>query len=52
MTILYEPEISIAGQYEPEIATAGHYEITNLKTGHHYGVIMDRIKMAYISSNK
>ena len=28
MTILYEPEISIAGHYEPEIPTAGHYEIT------------------------
>jgi hypothetical protein len=26
--------------------------ITNLKTGHHYGAIMDRIKMAYISNNK
>ena len=26
--------------------------ITNLKTGHHYEVIMDRIKMAYISNNK
>ena len=28
MIILYEPEISTAGDYEPEIPTAGHYEIT------------------------
>jgi hypothetical protein len=56
MIILYEPEISTAGHYEPEIPTAGHYEITashsEFRTGHHYGAIMDRIKMAYISNNK
>ena len=55
MTILYEPEISTAGHYEPETPTAGHYEITashyEFKNGHHYGAIMDRIKMAYTSNN-
>jgi hypothetical protein len=34
------------------VITKSQPGITNLKTGHHYGVIMDRIKMAYISSNK
>ena len=63
MTILYEPDISTAGHYEQEIPTVGHYEITashyeitashyEFKNGHHYGAIMDRIKMAYISNNK
>jgi hypothetical protein len=63
MTILYEPDISTAGHYEQEIPRVGHYEITashyeitashyEFKNGHHYGAIMDRIKMAYISNNK
>ena len=34
------------------IITKSQPVITNLKTGHHYGAIMDRIKMAYISNNK
>jgi len=63
MTILYEPEISTAvimnrkflqpviTKSQPVI-TNSQPVITNLKTGHHYGAIMDRIKMAYISNNK
>ena len=34
------------------VITKSQPVITNLKTGHHYGAIMDRIKMAYISNNK
>ena len=39
MTILYEREISTAGDYEAEIATAGHYKITAIHyeiTASHY----------------
>jgi hypothetical protein len=56
MTIFYEPELYTAGQYEPAITTPvitkSQPVITNLKTGHYYGAIMDRIKIAYISNNK
>jgi hypothetical protein len=50
MVVIVWPTV---GHYE---ITASHYEITashyEFKNGHHYGAIMDRIKMAYISNNK
>ena len=56
MSILYEPEISTAvimnRKFLQPVITKSQPVITNLKTGHHYGAIMDRIKMANISNNK
>jgi hypothetical protein len=49
---LYSQPVIMNRKFLQPVIAKSQPVITNLKTGHHYGAIMDRIKMANISSNK
>jgi hypothetical protein len=52
MSIISSPPVIMNRKFLQPVITKSQPVITNLKMGHHYRAIMDRIKMAYISNNK